>query len=166
MSNLKTCRECDRDLPLSDFHLNGSGGHKGICKRCDHWLQLSKRRESVVRYERYRSWSALDDARLLALMAIGLKPKDVVGIVGRSRTVIEHRLRVIPSAYPNAKIDLARRVQQHDPELIKRIRSLRGVMSNRDMANHLGLSSGQVAGIIHRHIRNGKPSQPGMRIHG
>lgn len=96
------------------------------------------------------AWSALDDARLLALMAVSAPPGIMAGITGRSvraTATRQSRLRT-RHGLPRPSVQLTR--EQRDAALLA---VLRDGMTRAAAAKRFNVTRNTIVGIVDRHRR-------------
>lgn len=104
-------------------------------------------------------WSALDDARVIALAAIGAPANLAALILGRSQGAVLVRWRQkwrLSIGKPKPKPCTPDRIAQ-----VRELIEVRG-LSYSEAARALGISSGAVSGIVHRHIRKTSATPRGL----
>lgn len=151
----KICTGCDRAKPLSAFPKV-----KSRCKRCVHTRTLELRRRHEISYGKWRPWSALDDARLLTLGAIGVDAAEASFILERTPEVTRLRIHKLPLEYPGIRPGFTPKWKKNDPKLIVEVGKLLPALGPRKTAARLGVSHNRVAGIAHRYFKKGKPAYP------
>jgi hypothetical protein len=153
----KTCRGCDTVKPVSAFPVYRYNLRPAAtCKICEWRAERRRLQAHGVRYQTNRSWSALDDARLLALAAIGVMPVEAAGIIGRNPNCARQRLRrLVEHDYPEliAAVLQPRRPWK-DEALIERVRVLiedKG-LSRGQVALKLGTTKNAITGAVQRYL--------------
>lgn len=150
----KQCTRCETVKPLTDFLRVkwGLDGRHTECRSCrNKYCYAQQQRNSATAT---RAFTALNDARLMALLVVGV-PREPAGILlGISKRSVEFRLERLASAYPEIAPHFWHPVKpvwfgQRLAELERLISEGR---SRSQAARHFGCTRNAIFGAIKRHL--------------
>lgn len=153
---MKWCRGCETDKPIEDFPVRSDTGKRTArCGKCLSRDRMWGRARSMPQLWTSQGWGPLDDARLLTLLALGMRDDAVAILLARTQDAVQmRRRRLARGHYAPLVRGLSRRTNTAWPrERVARLEGLvRQGFSRGEVAHKLRISRNAVIGAVHRHL--------------